>query len=75
VFDLLVIALIVVGSVRAIRRIRRGMGGPIPNVPDAPLDARPMAAARYDDNGLATYSFTWLPPTFHEEGDAKDIEP
>ena len=74
-FDFLVIAVIVVGSVRAIRRIRRGMGGPIADVPDAPADAEPMARARYDDNGLATYSFTWLPPTFREEVDAKDIEP
>ena len=73
-FDLLVVALLVVSSVRAIQRIRRGMGGPIPDVPDAPAGAEPMARARYDDNGLATYSFSWLPPTFREEVDAEDPE-
>ena len=69
VFDLLLIAVIVVGSVRAVRRIRRGMAGPLPDVPDAPAGAEPVAAARYDDNGLATYSFSWLPPRFQEGGD------
>ena len=45
------------------------------DVPDAPAGAKPMATARYDDNGLATYSLSWLPPTFREEADVKDPEP
>jgi hypothetical protein len=71
-FDLLVVAFLVVTSVRAVRRIRRGMGGPIPDVPDAPAGAQPMARVRYDDNGLATYSFTWLPPPSGEEPGVDD---
>jgi hypothetical protein len=68
-FDLLMVAVLIVGSVRAIRRLRHGMGGPIPDVPDAPADAEPMVTARYDDNGLATYSFSWQPPRFRGDPD------
>lgn len=68
------LAVLIVGSVRAIRRLRHGSGGPFPDVPDAPADAEPMASARYDDNGLATYSFTWRPPTFRAEPDGEQLE-
>jgi hypothetical protein len=51
------------------------MSGPIPDVPDAPAGAEPMAKVRYDDNGLATYSFSWLPPTFVEDADVDEREP
>ena len=69
------VAVLIVGSVRAIRRLRHGSGGPLPDVPDAPADAEPVASARYDDNGLATYSFTWRPPTFVAEPEFEQTEP
>ena len=58
-FDLLTAALLIVIAVRAIRRLRGGLGGPIPDVPNAPDGAEPLAAVRYDDNGLATYTWVW----------------
>jgi hypothetical protein len=67
-FDLLMVVVLIVGSVRAIRRLRHGMGGPFPDVPDAPAGAEPIATTRYDDNGLATYSFSWGPPRSTSHG-------
>jgi hypothetical protein len=47
---------LIVGAVRAWRRLRGSWSGPIPDVPNAPRDASPIGGARYNDDGLATFS-------------------
>lgn len=53
------IAAIVVMSARQVPRILRDMKGPIPDVDDAPDDAKPMAFVLPNDDGLFTSSLTF----------------
>ena len=47
---------IVVGIWRLARWRRAGPGGPLPDVPDAPLSAEPIAMTRWNQDGIGTYT-------------------